>query len=76
MQYAMANTTSNVGNISAAYDARNSAIIAETIGSIVSREFDKTGRKLATVIVNSQPKQQHTESVADELRKMRNLQGL
>jgi hypothetical protein len=76
MQYAMANTTSNVGNLSAAYDARNSAIIAETIGSIVSREFDKTGRKLATVIVNSQPKQQHTESVADELRKMRNLQGL
>jgi hypothetical protein len=76
MQYAMANTTSNVGNISAAYDARNSAIIAETIGSIVSREFDKTGRKLATVIVNSQPKQHQTESVADELRKMRNLQGL
>jgi DNA repair exonuclease SbcCD ATPase subunit len=76
MQYAMANTTSNVGNLSAAYDARNSAIIAETIGSIVSREFDKTGRKLATVIVNSQPKQHQTESVADELRKMRNLQGL
>ena len=76
MQYAMANTTSNVGNLSAAYDARNSAIIAETIGSIVSREFDKTGRKLATVIVNSQPKQHQTENVADELRKMRNLQGL
>jgi hypothetical protein len=76
MQYAMANTTSNVGNLSAAYDARNSAIIAETIGSIVSKEFDKTGRKLATVIVNSQPKQHQTESVADELRKMRNLQGL
>jgi hypothetical protein len=76
MQYAMANTTSNVGNLSAAYDARNSSIIAETIGSIVSREFDKTGRKLATVIVNSQPKQQQTESVADELRKMRNLQGI
>ena len=76
MQYAMANTTSNVGSLSAAYDARNSAIIAETIGSIVSREFDKTGRKLATVIVNSQPKQHQTESVADELRKMRNLQGL
>ena len=76
MQYAMANTTNNTGSLSAAYEARNSAIIAETIGSIVSREFDKTGRKLATVIVNSQPKQQHTESVADELRKMRNLQGI
>jgi len=76
MQYAMANTTSNVGNLSAAYEARNSAIIAETIASIVSREFDKTGRKLANVIVNSQPKQKQTESVADELRKMRNLQGL
>jgi len=76
MQYAMANTTNNTGSLSAAYEARNSAIIAETIGSIVSREFDKTGRKLATVIVNSQPKQQQTESVADELRKMRNLQGI
>lgn len=76
IDYAMSNTTANTSSLSAAYEAHSNALFAKVVGDIVGRQFEATGRKLAYVIQDNKPTPPKSESIREELSKIRNLQGL